>query len=44
MRVSGHYYPHEFAGLVGLVRQRETVPIHTEEPDLMLRLFEKIAY
>ena len=44
LRVSGHYYPHEFAGLVGLVKPREIVPIHTEEPGLMLRVFEKVSH
>ena len=44
LRVSGHYYPHEFARLVGLVKPREIVPAHTEEPGFMLRLFEKLAY
>jgi ribonuclease J len=44
LRVSGHYYPHEFARLVGLVKSREIVPVHTEEPGLMLRLFEKLSH
>jgi ribonuclease J len=44
LRVSGHYYPHEFARLVGLVKPREIVPVHTEEPGFMLKLFEKLSY
>ncbi|MCC5998245.1 MAG: hypothetical protein LM573_04140 [Thermofilum sp.] len=40
LRVSGHYYPHEFAGLV---RPREIVPVHMEEPELMLRVFGKVS-
>jgi ribonuclease J len=41
--VSGHYYPHEFARLVGLVKPREIVPVHTEELELMLRVFGKVS-
>jgi ribonuclease J len=44
LRISGHYYPHEFARLVELVKQREIVPVHTEEPGFMLRLFEKVSH
>ena len=43
LRVSGHYYPHEFAKLVGLVKPREILPVHTEEPELMLRVFGKVS-
>jgi ribonuclease J len=43
VRISGHYYPHEFARLVGLVKPRDTVPIHTEEPSFMFKLFEKVS-
>jgi ribonuclease J len=43
LRISGHYYPHEFARLVGLVKPREIVPFHTKEPGLMLRLFERVS-
>jgi ribonuclease J len=43
LRVSWHYYPHEFARRVRLVKPREIVPVHTEEPGLMLRVFEKFS-
>ena len=41
LRVSGHYYPHELAKLIQLAKPRELVPVHTEDPDLVLLLFDK---
>jgi ribonuclease J len=42
LRVSGHYYPHELARLIQLVKPKELVPVHTEDPDLVLLFFDKL--
>lgn len=42
LRISGHYHPHNFAELVQLLNPKELVPIHTENPAYMLKLFRKI--
>ena len=42
LRVSGHYYPHELARLVQLVKPKELVPVHTEDPGLVLEFFDKL--
>ncbi len=43
VRVSGHYYPHELARLLRLVKPREVVPVHTEAPELLLDLWRRLA-
>jgi len=43
LRVSGHYYPHELARLVQLVKPRELIPVHTEDPALMLEIFRRLS-
>ena len=42
LRFSGHYYPHELVKLIQLAKPRELVPVHTEDPALMLELFRKL--
>ena len=42
LRVSGHYYPHELVKLIQLAKPKELVPVHTEDPALMLELFRKL--
>ena len=43
LRVSGHYYPHELAKLIQLTKPRELVPVHTEDPALMLEMFRRLS-
>jgi ribonuclease J len=42
LRVSGHYYPHELAKLLQLAKPRELVPVHTEDPALVIELFRRL--
>ena len=42
LRVSGHYYPHDFAEIIRLLKPKELVPIHTNNPEYMVRIFRKI--
>ncbi len=41
IRVSGHYYPHEFKEILRIVKPRKLIPIHTSAPEVMLSLFNK---
>jgi Predicted hydrolase of the metallo-beta-lactamase superfamily len=41
VRLSGHYQPHQFKQIIELLKPKTLIPIHTEEPELMLKLFEK---
>uniref|UniRef100_A0A7J3X5W3 MBL fold metallo-hydrolase n=1 Tax=Thermofilum pendens TaxID=2269 RepID=A0A7J3X5W3_THEPE len=43
LRVSGHYYPHELARLIQLVKPREVVPVHTENPSLVHEIFRMLT-
>jgi len=43
LRVSGHYYPHEFKDIVRVLKPRKLVPVHTAAPKTMLALFERYA-
>jgi ribonuclease J len=42
VRFSGHYLPHQFPYIIERVKPRELIPIHTEEPNTMIRLFTKV--
>jgi ribonuclease J len=42
VRFSGHYLPHQFPYIIERVKPRELIPIHTEEPNIMIRLFTKV--
>ena len=42
LRLSGHYYPHDFTELMRLLKPRRIIPVHTTNPGYMLRLFEKM--
>ena len=43
IRLSGHYYPHELRNILGTIKPRKLVPIHTRHPKLMhtLSLIER---
>lgn len=38
VRLSGHYYPHELRNILGVIKPRKLIPIHTKHPKLMLAL------
>ena len=41
VRLSGHYQPQHLKQLIQILKPKQLIPIHTEEPELMLKLFEK---
>lgn len=41
VRLSGHYQPHQFKQLIQILKPKQLIPIHTEEPQIMLNLFKK---
>ena len=41
VRLSGHYQPQQLKQIIQILKPKHLIPIHTEEPELMLRLFEK---
>ncbi len=41
LRLSGHYHPQNFFDLIRLLNPKELVPIHTEDPAYMIKLFRK---
>jgi ribonuclease J len=43
VRFSGHYHPHHFKHLIQVLKPRRLIPVHTENPELVLRLFEKYS-
>ena len=43
LRLSGHYLPHQFRDLIELLRPKDLIPLHTEEADLMRRLFKRFS-
>ncbi|MEM0050395.1 MBL fold metallo-hydrolase [Thermofilum sp.] len=43
LRLSGHYLPHEFRSIIGTLKPKELLPIHTEEADLMRKLFRRFS-
>jgi len=44
IRVSGHYYPFEIDEILKVVRTKELIPVHTEHPELMLKLMKPSTY
>jgi ribonuclease J len=42
IRVSGHYFPHEFREIITSLKSKKPIPIHTETPDIMISMFEKV--
>jgi ribonuclease J len=42
IRVSGHYYPHEFREIITSLKPKKLIPTHTETPDTMISIFKKI--
>jgi ribonuclease J len=40
LRLSGHYLPHQFRYIVEALRPKDLIPLHTEEAELMRRLFK----
>ena len=41
IHVSGHYLPHEFKKIINTLKPKELIPIHTQAPRAMKKLFEK---
>jgi ribonuclease J len=41
VRLSGHYQPQQLKQIIQILKPKQLIPIHTEEPELMLKLFEK---
>ena len=41
VRLSGYYQPQHLKQLIQMLKLKQLIPIHTEEPELMLKLFEK---
>jgi ribonuclease J len=41
LRLSGHYLPHQFRNIIETIKPKEIIPIHTEEANLMIRLFQR---
>ncbi|MEM1610941.1 MAG: hypothetical protein QXQ57_04760 [Sulfolobales archaeon] len=42
LRLSGHYYPHQFTDLIKTLKPKNIIPIHTENPEYMNRIYEKL--
>jgi ribonuclease J len=42
LRLSGHYLPHQFRYIVEALKPKDLIPLHTEESNLMNRLFQNI--
>jgi ribonuclease J len=42
VRFSGHYLPYQFPYIIERVKPRDLIPIHTEEPNIMISLFRKV--
>ncbi|MFZ8822745.1 MAG: hypothetical protein ACO2O0_01130 [Desulfurococcales archaeon] len=42
IRVSGHYFPHEFREIITSLKSKKPIPIHTETPDIMISMFGKV--
>jgi ribonuclease J len=43
LRLSGHYLPHQFRIVVEALRSKDLIPVHTEEGDVMVGLFKRLA-
>jgi len=43
LRLSGHYLPHQFRKVVEALRPKDLIPVHTEEGDVMVGLFKRLA-
>jgi ribonuclease J len=41
LRLSGHYLPHQFHNIIETLKPKNLIPLHTEETDLMNKLFKK---
>jgi ribonuclease J len=41
LRLSGHYLPHQFSKIIEALKPKHLIPIHTEEANLINRLFQK---
>ncbi len=38
IRLSGYYYPHELRNILGTIKPKKLVPVHTRHPSLVLKL------
>jgi ribonuclease J len=43
LRLSGHYLPHQFRKVIEALRPKDLIPVHTEEGDVMVSLFKRLA-
>jgi ribonuclease J len=43
LRLSGHYSPHQFRKVIEALRPKDLIPVHTEEGDVMVGLFKRLA-
>lgn len=43
LRLSGHYLPHQFSQIINALKPKRLIPIHTEETELIIRLFQKFT-
>jgi len=43
LRLSGHYLPHQFRKVIEALRPKDLIPVHTEEGDVMVRLFKRLV-
>jgi ribonuclease J len=41
LRLSGHYLPYQFSKILEALKPKHLIPIHTEETNLINRLFQK---
>ncbi|MEM1982520.1 MAG: hypothetical protein QXZ63_02515 [Sulfolobales archaeon] len=41
LRISGHYLPHQLSELVGVFKPKAFIPIHTENPSLMMSVYRE---
>jgi len=42
LRVSGHYYPHELAKILKMLKPKRIIPIHTRYPEFITTLFHSL--
>jgi Predicted hydrolase of the metallo-beta-lactamase superfamily len=43
LRLSGHYLPYQFNQIISTLKPKHLIPIHTEETELVTKLFQKFT-
>jgi len=43
LRISGHYLPYQFNQIINTLKTKHLLPIHTEETELVIKLFKKFT-